>query len=371
MLKIAVPPCEPPIVWLVRTAWWADYLQKQGSIELVSLPQILNITETQTRGNGERPEVINISNLPDMDLIVFTRVLAERLVSVIRYIRKQGIKVIVDMDDDFRHIPSFAPARNAVNPNWNVRYNWRHFLQAAREATWVTCSTPELQRYALGHSTVLRNAIPSFYLDINPAKIGIPVVGWSGTVQSHPGDLDVTHGGVSSAVQEANAKFVVIGETEDVQRSLNLSEEPLCTGRLGQPEYAYQLAKFDVGIVPLSLNQYTRAKSALTPLSMTALGVWWVGSRTPEYELFYDQLATATRRLSLNLSPPAGLARPRGREWRREVLQGLRAPDNQRREAVAAVRDYIRENHTVESQAHRRLELWTKVVEGKTTQGAA
>jgi len=360
------------VVWLVRTAWYADYLQQTEQIELVKLPEILNVTEAQQQSNGERPVVTNIANLPDMDLIIFTRVLAERLVSVIRWIREQGIKVIVDMDDDFRNMPSNAPSRDMLNPNYNPRYNWRHFLQAAREADWVTCSTPDLQRYAPNHSTVLRNAIPSFYLRIDPHKLTEPrVVGWSGTVRSHPGDLDVTRGGVARAVYEADAKFVVIGEPDGVQRALGLEEPPLCTGRLGHPEYAKQLAHFDVGIVPLENNRYTQAKSAITPLSMSALGVWWVGSRSPEYIRFYAQLYDVIKRLSPHLSPPAALADPRARDWRREVLRGLRVPENERKEAVAQVRQYIEGHHTVEGNAYKRLAIWEQVVEGKTPQGAA
>ena len=129
--------------------------------------------------------------------------------------------------------------------------------------------------------------------------------------------------------------------------------------------YAENLARFDVGIVPLLLNSYTRAKSAITPLSMSALGVWWVGSKSPEYELFYDQLVAATRHVSANLPPPAGLAGPRAREWRREVLRGLRTPYSEREEAIAAVREYLRLEHTVEANAHKRLDLWTKVAQGK------
>lgn len=356
------------MVWLVRTAWWADYLQRQGDIEVVSLPEILDIEEIPAQ-NGERPEVINVKNLPDMDLMIFTRVLSERLVGVIRWIRKQGIKVIIDIDDDFRSLPSTSAAIHMIHPHSNPRYNWRHLQQAAREADWVTVSTPGLQRYASDHSTVLRNCIPSFYLDINQSKGETQIVGWSGTVKSHPGDLGVTHGGVSWAISEANAKFVVIGDADDVQKELNLLNPPLCTGRLGHPAYAENLARFDVGIVPLLLSNYTKAKSYITPLSMSALGVWWVGSRSPEYELFYDQLTTATKRLSAHLSPPAGLAGPRAREWRREVLRGLRTPEKE--EAVAAVREYIRLEHTVEANAHKRLELWTEVVEGKTREGAA
>lgn len=364
MLRVAIPPCEPGVVWLVRTAWWADWLQRQGQIEIVKLPDVLNITEAQPQGNGERPKVLSIQNLPDMDLIVFTRVLAERLVGVIDWIKAQGIKVIVDMDDDFRNLPSISDAHWMIHPETNPRYNWKHFLRAARTADWVTCSTPELQRYAPKHSTVLRNAIPGWYLGVDVPKGGKPIVGWSGTVKSHPGDLDVTRGGVSAALREANAAFVVIGDPDDVQMSLNLDEPPLCTGRLGHPQYAMQLANFDVGIVPLASNQYTRCKSSLTPLSMSALGVWWVGSKSPEYQLFYEELLRA------HPSPPAGLAGPRAREWRREVLRGLRTPENERKEAVAAVKEFIRSNYTIESQAHKRLELWTQVVEGKTPQGA-
>jgi hypothetical protein len=347
---------------MVRTAWPAEALTRAGELEIVELPPILDITET--RGHNGRPEVTKIGNLPDVDLMVFTRVLSERLVSVIRYVRKQGIPVICDIDDDFRNMPSNSPAVAAINPRLNPRYSWRHFVNAAKEADWVTVSTPALLRYRPEACSLIRNLVPEFYLSIPRPRGGTPIVGWSGTVQSHPGDLDVTQGGVARAVQEMAAKFVVIGEAEGVAQILNLREEPLCTGRLGHPTYAQHLAHFDVGIVPLALNQYTNAKSALTPLSMAALGVWWVGSASPEYLRLYAQLEMVVRTVSGHLRPPAGIAGPRGREWRREVLRGLRTPDNEREEAIAHIKEYIKAEQTVEAKAHERLEVWSAVAQG-------
>jgi hypothetical protein len=170
--------------------------------------------------------------------------------------------------------------------------------------------------------------------------------------------LDQTHGGVARAIEECNARMIVVGDPENVGRILNLNPPPAGTGMIPHPRYPLEMARLDVAIVPLATNVYTQAKSWITPLTCSALGVPWVGSPSPEYELFYQGLTRATK------TPPAALARAKGREWRREVIKALRMPENEREEAMAATKQYIQEHHVIETQAWKRGEVWEEVANG-------
>lgn len=339
----------------MRTRWAAEALAARDKLELVKLPPVLDIVEQPAATVFERPVVQAIKNLPEMDLIVFTRVLAERLVQLIPLIQGRGIKVVCDIDDDFRHAPPMLVGARKIDPKRNPRYNWKHYVKACQLADWVTCSTPPLQRYAPDHSTVVRNCVPLRYLGLRMRRPGVPIVGWSGAIAAHPGDLDVTHGGVVSACHEANVRFRVVGDEQGVQRALGFTTPLAGTGMLSHEQYAVELARLSVGIVPLVDSTYNRSKSAITPLSMSALGVPWVGSPQPEYELLYQELLRATE------SPPAALAGPRGREWKREVLRALRTPENEREESIAATREVIRQHHVIETQCENWLEVWQMV----------
>jgi len=353
MLRVAIPPAEPRAVYAIRTRWPAEALAAQGKIELVPLPEVLDITEEQ-RPN-DRPLVTAIKNLPEMDLIVFTRVLSERLMQLIPLIQQRGIKVICDIDDDFRHAQPNLPGRNSIHPKINPKYNWHHFVRACQLADHMTCSTPALQAYRPEASTVVRNCVPAHYLSLDMPRNGVPVVGWSGGLMTHPGDLAETRAGVLAAVMETNTRFRVVGDPKGVQQALGFPTPIAGTGWLPLEQYPIEVARLTVGIVPLADHAFNRAKSWITPLTMAAVGVPYVASPLPEYELFHQQLVRAA------VSPPAALAGPRTREWKRELIRALRTPENERKEAVAQTREYIRHHHTYESQAERWLEVWETV----------
>jgi glycosyltransferase involved in cell wall biosynthesis len=286
-------------------------------------------------------------------------VLAGAIADLIPLIQREGIKVVVDIDDHFRHTPPRMGGRLRIQPELNPHYNWRHMVTACAHADLVTCSTPALRAYAPhGRVRLIRNRVPERFLQIMAPRDG-QTVGWSGDVSQHPGDLEVTRGGVGQALAEADADFMVVGTRLGVRDALELPAEPYATGHVSHEDYIRKLAELDVGIAPLADNSYTRAKSSIRLLQYMALGIPWIASPSPEHELLHDECA-------MRHSPASGaIARSRRRDWCREVSKALRRPESERQAISEQSRQLVADHYTIEANADEWLNAWASVVEGR------
>lgn len=285
----------------------------------------------------------------DWDTVVVQRPLADWQVQALRDCRRLGIRTVVEIDDDFEALHYLAPAWVSTHPRVSTEWNRKWLRVAAREADLVTVTTPALaDRYAPhGRVAIIPNYVPESWLAIKRAQKPTPIVGWTGTVGTHQGDLKVTHGGVAQAVRETGARFRVVGSPGLVKRDLALDYEPENVPWQSWEEYPHAVARLDVGIAPLAATGFNRAKSSLKPLEYAALGVPSVVSPLPAYE------ALATRGIGI-------LARDRSRDWRREVKRLIQ--DAAYREELSAAGREVAAELTVEENAWRFAEAWTTPV---------
>lgn len=302
----------------------------------------------------------------EWDVVVVQRPMAEWQVEALRDCRRQGIRTVVEIDDDFEALHHLSPAWVTTHPRVSTEWNRKWLRVAAREADLVTVTTSALaERYAPhGRVAIIPNYFPEAWLTIRRPGEGrretghpeanadraqgrgqppAPTVGWTGTVGTHQGDLGVTRGGVAQAVRETAARFRVIGNPGLVQRDLSLDEEPENTPWQGWEDYPLAITSLSVGIAPLADTAFNRAKSWLKPLEYAALGVPSVVSPLPSYE------ALARRGIGI-------LAKDRARDWRREVKR-LLEDDAYRAELSASGREAAAEL-TIERNAYRFAEAW-------------
>lgn len=301
-------------------------------------------------------ELVGIEPL-DADVVVIQRPLMANLVAAIPMFQAQGTAVVVEMDDDFHRIDPRNPAYIAANPEERADRNWRHLERACQLADLVTCTTPALaKRYgAHGRVAVLPNCIPQSYLEEPSVRAlagrewrpGQKVrVGWAGSVDTHPGDLESTQGGVLRAMRATRgfSTFHVIGTGKHVRQALTLDDEPTHTGWVPLDNYPRALSALDVGIVPLRACQFNRAKSWLKGLEMAAVGVPFVASATPDYE----------RLAKLG----AGFLAGRSQDWQRLLVNLIR--DSGLRTECAARGREVAKAHTIEGNKHLWLSAWTE-----------
>lgn len=250
----------------------------------------------------------------EADVVVLQRPMQSLLLDVIRGLQSEGVAVVVELDDDFKHLHHANAAFRVTHPTRSDYRNWHHLVAACRMADLVTCTTPALAKLYAGHGrvAVLPNLVPAWYTEL-PAPIrdddSHVTVGWSGTVATHPDDLQQTRGAVGRALgRRPGSRFHTIGQEAGVQAALRLPDSVpySATGWLPLADYPAALQALDVGIVPLQPSAFNEAKSWLKGLEMAAVGVPFVASPTSPYRELH-------RRFGL------GVLAESPREWERAV----------------------------------------------------
>lgn len=288
---------------------------------------------------------------PAADVVVFQRPLSRLYVEAMAELKKLGLKIVVELDDDFQSTSPRNHAHRLVNPATSPASNWLHLERAVAIADLLIASTPSIAaRYSSTTTTiVMPNVVPACYLDIEQQPPLVP--GWAGVIGTHPDDLQVVGGSVAAAMARAESDhFGVVGPGDGVARALGLPDAKVHrTGWVDPADYAATVAAtMAVGIAPLDDTAFNRAKSWLKPLEMAAVGVPCVMSPLPEYE------ALARFGIGTIASKPAA--------WRGAVA-GLLMDDARRQDAAAAGRQAVIDHGlTIEARIDEWWGAWTSVV---------
>jgi glycosyltransferase involved in cell wall biosynthesis len=299
-----------------------------------------------------RQSIIGMAQPVDADVVVLQRPLHRHRYELMRALQADGVAVVVEVDDDFHAVHKANVAWRSTNPLVDPDHNRDWLMRACKEADLVTVSTPALaERYgAHGRVVVLPNYVPARYCDLEPPVRAMgTVVGWTGSVATHPGDLEVTGGAVQRVLDETDARFHVVGTGAGVVQRLGLDEEPSSTGWVPLDTYPVEMAQIDVGIVPLAPHPFNEAKSWLKGLEFAALGVPFVATPTSQYQALHGQYGLG----ELAATPV---------EWGLHLRRLLAWPVLRCEEAERG-RDMVRANLTVEANAWRWEEAWAQAVE--------
>jgi hypothetical protein len=221
----------------------------------------------------------------DCDVLVLQRPLMQATYAIAVQAKKQGIKVVVELDDDLHAVHR----RNTVGPFLDPKKQpWHNRDWAARTikiADLLTVSTPALCRYGPEKAVVVRNRLPEAALALRPTvSPARHTVGWTGTVAVHPEDLQATEGGLS----KVQAPISIVGDDRGVADALKIPPGRVKLGAEWDPDipsyWKLVAENIGVGIAPLEMSAFNESKSALKPTEMCALGIPFVASPTSEYK---------------------------------------------------------------------------------------
>jgi len=330
-----------------RLIWPAESLKRAGiDVTIVSKADELN--QFQARMHGDRiSEVIT----PDgADVMVFQRPTHKILAQSIPHIRRKGIAVVIDMDDDLTAIDPRNPAFSVMHPRLNGDHSWSHTQGACDAATLVTVSTPALldvyAKRAEGY--VLFNYVPSYFTEY-PHEDS-PFVGWGGFVLTHPDDLQAMGAALSRISRDFG--FHIVGPDDGLTKAVGeLVRERINV--IGKVEFLSWYRgigdHLGIGVAPTSDTRFNRAKSWLKPLEYAAVGVVPVSSARDEY-------------VRLEREYGIGMIAKSPKDWYRHVKQ-LVTNDGLRQELSATWREVVIEHLTVERNAHHWLDAWTKALQ--------
>ncbi|HEU5107751.1 MAG TPA: glycosyltransferase [Micromonosporaceae bacterium] len=285
--------------------------------------------------------LVDVTVPGDADVIVLQRLTLSMMAEAVPLIRAKGVAVVVDMDDDLSSIHPRHTAFEKYQPGSGGKHSWANAEEACRHATMVTTSTAALQKvYAPhGRGAVLPNRIPARYLDI--PRVDSDVIGWAGSVHSHPDDLKEMGTAVRRLVSQGH-RFRVVGPPYGVTKELDLDAMPEATGNVDFDDWPEAVASLGIGVAPLQDSIFNRSKSDLKVKEYAAAGVPWVASPRVEYAAFHKE--------------GAGLLASKPQHWFQHLRRlatdaSLRAELSEAGRAVAA-------RHTVEEHAWRWLEVW-------------
>jgi hypothetical protein len=335
-VKVLVYPADKYGCGHFRMIWPGEELKKDGHDVEIITAQNRHVT---IHLEGETVVDADI----EADVVVFQRLTHKYLAQVVPILRKKGVAVVIDIDDDLNAIDPNNPAWGLVHPkDTGSPHSWRNLNQACRDATLVTVSTPALldvyAKHGRGH--LLPNYLPDVYDDIPHEDSD--VIGWPASYHSHPSDPNVVGGAVSRLVSEGYA-FRMVGDASGAGKAFSLPEDPP-----GKPcsvhEWPNAVASLGIGIAPLADTRFNRSKSWLKPLEMCAAGVPWVASPRAEYERLH--------------ALGAGLTAERPRVWYR-LLRQL-AESSQRRTELSESGRAVARSLRLADHAWKWLEAWER-----------
>lgn len=286
------------------------------------------------------------------DCIILQRPLSHASLEIIRQAKKQGIATVVEIDDDFRDISRHNIAYEAVYGNKLSNADW--LVESCKAADWVIVSTPALTKYAPhGRYSILRNYVPESIFDIRPRYESygeISKIGWSGTVQTHPHDLQETNGQIGKLLQKNSLGFGVVGDGDKVESFLGIpiTSSFETTGWVDLDNYYQTMVEtMDVGIVPLEKSNFNECKSHLKGIEMAALGIPFVASATREYQ-------------RLEAYGIGKVVRSSG-DWFKHIQRWLDRPEGYLKDAKD-YRERVRESFTYEDHASEWVDTWEKAI---------
>jgi hypothetical protein len=279
------------------------------------------------------------------------------LVQALPFIQAAGLPVIIDVDDDLSVLSPRHPLWHILHPDprspgSHADMEWKHVIKCCRElADLVTASTPAIRDTYRprkgGEVALLRNQVPEYFLSdksvIDPVARYEPHVAWPGGILSHPDDLTA----VGNALARLDVPIRIVGpkppEGYPIQAKRLIGVEPdSYSGSIEFPEWMSYVRTIHTGIAPLEESRFNAAKSALKPLELSAAGVPFVRSCTPEYEAL-----------------GAGLGASKPQHWYRNLQRLLK--DDALRSEEAARNTAIARANTYEANWQQWWDAWASV----------
>ena len=312
----------------------------------ISLDGAVDAIVKQTAdGTLEVEEIIT-----DADVLIIQRPVSPVYISMIKQAHRQGIATVVETDDDI----SMVHGRNVYHEglqNSSI-LSPKIMEEAANLADHVTVSTPALTKYARhGRYSILRNNVPQSIFDVKiNHDFSSPRVGWTGSVTTHPDDLQQTKGAVATVLKDNGLDISVIGSGVYVATNLGLSPETkvYSTGWTPYETFYESVARYiDIGIVPLEMSPFNEAKSALKGMEFAALGIPFVASPTREY-------------LRMEAYGIGKTAKTPG-EWRKHLQRMIDRTSETERIAKEA-RDRMEAEFTYKVNAPEWIDAWEKAI---------
>lgn len=218
-------------------------------------------------------------------LIVAQRTADAEQTVLLDALKQEGIPYLYETDDALLNLdPANPVAKEYANPVT------RFVIETAMlNSEAITVSTPELAEMVApyGEPHVLPNGLPDYFLslDLHSAEgrksDGIVVIAWAGS-STHHGDFhkEVQYGLRKTLAWHDHTRFVCQGH--DYRRQLRVEGIHVPWSK-DIPSFHRTLPDYDIGLCPLAVTPFNKAKSGLKAMEYQAAGVVPVAQDMPGY----------------------------------------------------------------------------------------
>ena len=151
---VVVYPSDGSGSGMYRMTWPGEATRKSGKTVTV-LPRSPQITVDKS---GQ----VHGINVGSAKVVVFQRPGNYQFTQVIPILQKQGVKIVIDMDDSLSTIHPRNAAFRSYDPRVNRNMNWMHAAKACEIADLVTVTTVALaEEYGKhGRVSIIPNHVP-------------------------------------------------------------------------------------------------------------------------------------------------------------------------------------------------------------------
>lgn len=226
----------------------------------------------------------------DLDVIVIQRWMQANAAPAIKRAVASGQVIVNDVDDHYDGLATSNRAWLATHPKLFPDNNRNLYKEALAASSALTVSTrflvPKMERFGKPVFHV-PNMLDLERWDVQDVS-GPPVVGWVGVTAFRSGDLESLKGILEPwMLRHPEVGFHHSGyhqKLPGVDAALGLSRPISVTPMDNILKYPAMFEHFNIGIVPLTLNNFNEAKSSIKGIEYSACGIPTIASPTKEYE---------------------------------------------------------------------------------------
>lgn len=229
-------------------------------------------------------------------VIYMHRLMHTGLADHMKQARANGQIILNDIDDWYWGLDTTNAAFMATDPRFNKVENRDNYREILASSDLVTISTPYLASrldWVRCPKTIIKNTVDVGRFTPHQHHDGEVTLGWVGSTAHRSRDLET----VASVLRTLHTN----GEVR-LHHSGHHDTHPSFASRVGLPDSVVStlplsghedypdILNFDIGIVPLNVVPFNRAKSDIKGLEYASAGIPFVAQRIDAYQELYDSL---------------------------------------------------------------------------------
>lgn len=233
-------------------------------------------------GRGGYRELL--ARTSEFDVFLLHHFFAEQHLELVRQLRRKGVAVVWDKDDDIAATPRFAPAYREYGGRRGVKRGFARSVEIAATANLMTTPSAHLaQRYrdhGVEHVETIENHVaPEDCGGSRPRHQGVVI----GIVAGGEHAQDFKRLKIDRTLQRLlrareGVRVVTAGASHDLPEGRHVHRGPVPIEQLIATE-----REFDIGLAPLADLPFNRARSNVKLKEYAAAGAMWLASPVGPY----------------------------------------------------------------------------------------